>query len=396
MKPWLFQEQLSDVALAILRQYGMVYLAMEERTGKTLTAILTAEKSLANNILVITKKTALEGWHETLEAYDHLNQYTVTNYHQAHKHQGEDYDLVILDEAHNYISAFPKVGGMWNQILPLVLLRPIIYMSATPHAQGPQMLYHQFALSSWSPWKRYRNFYQWFKDYGHLYQIEVQGLPKNKYDRCEVDLIMAEANHLFISKTRKELGFDQEPEDIVHFIELDEETKHYYNTVITDEMVQLPGMLLICDTKSKMRFSLHQLEGGTMKMENVYKVLGNTEKIQFILENFGDTEDLVIMYNYQAEETKLYQYFNKARILQATSYAEGVDLHKHEHLIIYSQDFSTARHTQRRARQANNLRATPIKVHYLLVKKAISEQAYKTVSKNKKNFVDSVFTKETL
>jgi len=73
-----------------------------------------------------------------------------------------------------------------------------------------------------------------------------------------------------------------------------------------------------------------------------------------------------------------------------------VDLSAYRHLIIYSQDFSTARHSQRRARQANKKRDTAIKVHFYLVKGAISEQVYKTVSINKTNFVDSVFIKERL
>ncbi len=102
------------------------------------------------------------------------------------------------------------------------------------------------------------------------------------------------------------------------------------------------------------------------------------------------------MYNYIAEGTKLNEIFSNARILQATSYAEGVDLSSHKNLVIYSQDFSTARHTQRRARQANKKRQHPITVHYLLVKDGLSEQVYKTVSLNKKNFVDSRFDRKYL
>ena len=102
------------------------------------------------------------------------------------------------------------------------------------------------------------------------------------------------------------------------------------------------------------------------------------------------------MYNYKAEETKLQKRFQNAKLLQATSYAEGVDLHEYSDLVIYSQDFSTARHTQRRARQANKNRSEPIHVHFLLVKGGISEQVYKTVSINKKNYVDSVFERKRL
>ena len=63
----------------------------------------------------------------------------------------------------------------------------------------------------------------------------------------------------------------------------------------------------------------------------------------------------------------------------------------YKYLVIYSQNWSTAQHTQRRARQANKMRKEPIVVHFLLAKKAISDQVYKMVAINKKNFVDSVF-----
>jgi hypothetical protein len=138
------------------------------------------------------------------------------------------------------------------------------------------------------------------------------------------------------------------------------------------------------------------IEGGVLKIGEQYLSLGNTEKIDYILNKWGDTEDLVIMYQYIQEGVKLNKYFKKAKILQGTANAEGVDLHKHKHLVIYSQDFSTAKHTQRRARQANLNREDEIRVHFLLVKKAISEQVYKVCSVNKKNFVDSVFERKTL
>jgi hypothetical protein len=205
-----------------------------------------------------------------------------------------------------------------------------------------------------------------------------------------------ECKHLFITKTRAELGFEQEPEDEVHYVELDEVTKEVYNELLKDRVVEFKSGLLVADTPMKLRTSLHSLEGGTIIIDGTYNVLANDEKVRYIKKVWGDTKDLVIMYNYKAEQTKLEAEFKNARILQATSYAEGVDLSNHKHLVIYSQDFSTARHSQRRARQANKNRKEEILVHYLLVKKAISEQVYNTVSKNKTNFVDSTFVKEKI
>ena len=394
--PYDYQEELSNEALTIIRENGMVYLAMEERTGKTLTTILTAEKSTAERILVITKKKALTGWEETLADFDHKKHYTVVNYHQAYKYGLNKYDLVLMDESHNYISAFPKPGKIWKELKEICQDIPIIYISATPHAQGPQMLFHQFALCSWNIWHRHSNFYKWFQMYGLPYNKVINGINIPQYDRCNSEMIMQGIDHLFITKTRKELDFDHEPEDKVHWIELDKTTKAVYNILLSDEIIGLSVGELVCDSKSKLRTSLHQLEGGTIKIDEGRHVLANKEKVDYILEHFGDKPGLVIMYNFKAELIKLEQHFKEATILQATSYAEGVDLHKFSDLVIYSQDYSTARHTQRRARQCNKKRDTPITVHYLLVKKAISSQVYTTVSINKRNYVDSVYFKDTL
>jgi len=395
MIPYPHQEELSDLALTILRKNAIVYLAMEERTGKTLTAILTAEKSAAQNVLVVTKKKALDGWNDTLAKFKHEKNYTVTNYHQVHKFE-HAHDLLIIDESHNYISAFPKPGGLWRKMLPMAKGVPIIYSSATPHAQGYQMLFHQFALSTWSPWHHHKNFYQWFRLYGKPYDLKINGVPIRQYDRCHEQMIKECVEHMFITRTRKELGFEHEPEDILHYVELSKETKALYNELMEHELVDLPDGTLVCDTGSKLRASLHMLEGGVAKIEEQYLVLANKEKIDYVLDTFGDSDNTVIMYHYKAERTKLERYFKKSLLLQATSYAEGVDLSGYSNLIIYSQDFSTARHTQRRARQCNKERALPIRVHFLLVKGGTSSQVYKTVSVNKRNFVDSVFIKEKL
>ena len=60
MIPWQHQIDISHNALAIIQENGLVYLAMQERTGKTLTALLVCEKLPKDRILVLTKKKALK------------------------------------------------------------------------------------------------------------------------------------------------------------------------------------------------------------------------------------------------------------------------------------------------------------------------------------------------
>ena len=418
MIPRDYQLELSKVGFNILKENAIVYYSWEERTGKSLTAVLAAELCLVKNVLIITKKNAKKDWIKLLKAFEHQHIYTVSTYGQLKNLNGY-YDLIILDEAHNYIASFPKTSKTWDQVYRFTKNKPIIYLSATPHAQGYQMLFHQFKLSSWSPWRRYASFYNWFKDYGKPYTIELYGKDVNKYDKALDSKIANESAHLFISRTRAELGFTHEPEDEVHYVELTKETKARYNELLKDKVLTFTGKyMIVADTIAKLRSSLHMLEGGSTKitmqhsikgclkvvkekLEDLYLYhnyvnLNNTEKIDYIKATWGDTEDVCIMYNYIAEGIILREHFQHAEVLQATSYAEGVDLHHIEHLIIYSQDFSTARHTQRRARQASKDREWPITVHFLLVKGGISEQVYKTVSVNKKNYVDSCFTKERL
>lgn len=418
--PWPSQLEIADKAISIIKEHAIVYLAMEERTGKSLTAILVAEEINVKKVLIITKlgtdNAVIKGWENTINNYIHLCGYTVINYHSLNKIKG-DFDLIILDEPHAYISGFPKKSKLWKDVYKFTKDKPIIYCSATPYAQGIQLLYHQLALSSWSPWSKFKDFYEWFKHFairdkaGHIKMIYI-GPNRQAVDYKAVDLDKAyeTVKHLFITKTREELGFEHEPEDVLHFIELTETTRTVYNTLMSDGVLEFThsvsgrDYIIVCDTPIKLRWTLHMLEGGGLKFtksvknakgkifeQPEYVTISNTEKIDFILKTWGDTDEIVIMYQYKVEKLKLEAVFKNARLLQSQSNAEGVDLSMYKHLIIYSQNFSTSQHTQRRARQANKLRAEPIKVHYLLVKNAISHQVYKTCSVNKVNFVDSVF-----
>ena len=391
MKPYPHQLELALEGYEILKEHMMVYLATEERTGKTLASILIAEAcDNVNNVLVLTKKKAIEGWQDTLKQFPHDKKYSVTNYHQCRKFSRPD--LLILDESHNYISGCPDQPVMQKYIQENISIQvPIIYLSATPHSQGYQMLYHQFALSTWSPWRRYKNFYNWFARYGIPSTVWVNSRERAVYTKTHEDLVLPDIQHLFLTKTRKELNFPHEPIDKLHYIDLDQSTKDIYNELIKDKMYEFGEHALICDTPMKLRTSLHMLEGGVAKIDDIYFVFHNDEKIRYIMATWGDTEDLVIYYQYIAEGRKLRQVFKKATILQGTSHAEGIDLAHKETIVVYSQDFSTARHSQRRARQAAKHRDRPITVHFLLTKNAVSAQVYKTVSINKQNFIDSVF-----
>lgn len=406
MIPYKHQIELSNLGLKLILKYNLVYLAMEQRTGKIITSLLIAEQLNVKNILILTTKNAKCGWEHALLDCDWLaKDYTLTNYQRIKYELGKKCDLIILDESHRFISGFPKTSKTWALVRQISYDIPLIYLSATPYSQGIQLLYHQLALSKYSPWRHYYaskyGAYQWYKQYaltdnlGNTKKYYLYGKSIETYKDVDTKKAYADVKHLFIHKTRSEIGFEHEPADILHYIDLENNIKKIYNKLLQDKVLNFTkdkiSYTLIANTGMKLLCALHMLESGVLKLEEDYLVLDHNEKIDFIKKEFGDTIDMAIMYNYIAEGTKLRKQFNNACILQGAANAEGIDLMHIKTLIIYSQNFNTAQYIQRRARQANIKRTIPIKVHYLLVKKAISDQVYKTVAKNKKNFVDALF-----
>jgi hypothetical protein len=176
----------------------------------------------------------------------------------------------------------------------------------------------------------------------------------------------------------------------LHYVKLTSETAVLYNKLQTDRVIAVKGKKLIADTIMKLRTSLHTIEGGTVKIGDNYIVLGNTEKIDYIKNNFDITEKVGIMCHYIGEQQLLKKAFPNAEIYSSTSHAEGVNLSHLDHFIIYSEGPSGAKHIQREDRCVNIYKEHTTLVHYLLVKHAISDQTYQCTSKkndfNNKNF----------
>lgn len=402
--PRPYQVTYAKELIATLSKHRIGYLGLEERTGKTLISLLALcdlkQKGEITSVLILTKKgDPIESWKEAIACFPPVEmlgiEVTLTNYHQVGKLKGP-YDIFICDESHNYLSSCPKPSGIQKALRKLTRGKPIIFMSATPYPQGYQQLYHQFQLSSYSPWNIYKNFYNWFQDHGVPKTIY---LPRAQRVYTEIikEKVRESIEPLFLTGTRRELDFPFEPKDVVHFIDLAPATKRLYNTLVKDKLFRFTdGRVLACTSIAKLNHSLHMLEGGTCKIGEERLFLQNREKIDFILDNWGDTADTVIYYYYIKEKELLLRHFKNARILHATSHAEGLDLTEYARIVVYSQSWSTAKYTQLRARQATKQRATDISVHFLLVTKAISHQCYITIAENKRNFIDSLYRGDLL
>jgi superfamily II DNA or RNA helicase len=103
-----YQTDIIDKASSILIQSRFVYLAMEVRTGKTLTSLGIANKINAQDVLFITKKKAISSIEKDFNLLKPYFSLCVTNYESIHKIDPDiHWDLIICDEAHS-MGAFPK------------------------------------------------------------------------------------------------------------------------------------------------------------------------------------------------------------------------------------------------------------------------------------------------
>ena len=387
MTPRKHQEEGAAWALKTIREYGLAYLSWQERTGKTLTALLTAENSKAETCLIVTKKRAIDGWLETLDLWSHKTKFQVINYESAHKVTGK-FDFVILDESHHAISSVGKPSKTWKTIHRHTKGKAILYLSATPYAEHVGLIYHQLKLSDWSPFKGYKNFYDWFRMYGVPNMTRTPYGLVETYTKYKDELVLKSIDELFNFKTRTEVGIEHEPEANVVVVPLCNSSIALIKQLQKDSVVEIPmEEPIVCDTPMKERSVHYQIEGGTIKIEGGKGyVRVCTEKLDYIRSNY-DEGSIAIMAHFIAERIILAEAFPKALILSSDGHAEGVDLHKTEKLIVYSMSFKTSKHTQRLARQANHKRDKPIIVDVLVSDKpGIGLEVFKSVAIKKENF----------
>ena len=372
------QIEASDKLLATLRKLGVALLAGEMRTGKTRSAIRVAELSKAQNILVVTKKAAIPGWESELAAVGVHKSYTVTNYEQCAKLKPE-YDLCIVDESHA-VGRAGKPTQRFKALRVITYDNPLILLSGTPAVETQLAYYYQFGLSKWSPFAKYKNFYDFFRDWGKPRLMKLHGRMVEMYSWAKPEIMNVLKPHI-VSLTQEQAGIQFKAIDKVHKVALSDETKALIIQIRDTKVARINGELIGFDSDMKERVAVHQIETGSLLVDDEILELPNTEVVDYIRETFGDSEGLALMAHFRSTRTKLRQHFPKATIYSSVAHAEGVDLSGCQHLVIVNTCYSGAKHIQRRDRVVNLNRKTEAVVHHIVCEGGISPAVYTAVSR---------------
>lgn len=403
-----YQVKIASQACEILKELHIVYLAMEMRTGKTLTALAIAEMLGKKNVLFITKKKAIKSIEADYEQLKPKYKLKVINDHFSNiEKEKPEYDCYIIDEAHGF-GGFPKPSSKAKHLKALIKKNDIIMLSGTPSPEtyGSQ-LFHQFYLSEYNPFN-IDSFYKWAKLYVNIKEKFIGGVRHNDYSDAKKDEIMRVVGKYFITYTQEEAGFKENIKEIVHNVEIDKRIYILIEILRRDKIYQFKNSedTIICDTPVKEQNKIHQLCSGTIITENKeYKIL-DYSKAKYIKEKFANKK-IAIYYQFQAEGEALKNTFHnwtsspeefnqqsdRIFICQIQSGSMGVDLSTADDLILYNINFSALQYQQVRARLSHKNRIKPIYVHWIFSKEGIEHKIYKAVV-NKQDYTSQFYRKD--
>ena len=397
-----YQKELANKGVTILTVHGIVYLAMEVRTGKTLTALEIANLYGSKNVLFITKKKAIKSIEKDYKDFGYTFNLTVINNESLHLINGE-YDLLISDEHHRN-GAFPKPNKVTQLIKKKYANLPMIFLSGTPHPESYSQIFHQFWISNNTPFGYYTNFYKWAKDFVNVKQKHLGFGIINDYSQAKIDILKPIIDKYFIRYTQKDAGFETSVNENILYCNMLESTYNIAKSLKKDKVVKGVFEAILADTAVKEMSKLHQIYSGTVKFESGKSMIIDHSKGFFIKDKF-EGQKIAIFYKFKEEFNLLKEVFgdlltddlsvfdnsNKNIALQIVSGREGISLANAKYLVYFNIDFSAVSYWQSRDRLTTMERTTN-DVYWIFSKGGIESKIYKSVS-NKKDFTLSVFKK---
>jgi len=401
-----YQEKLSTKGVEILKQKKIVYLAMEVRTGKTLTALNTAKLFGAKNVLFLTKKKAISSIQWDYDNFGFQFGLTIVNDESLHL-VNEDFDLIIHDEHHRF-GAFPKPNKMAQLFKKRYSHLPMIFLSGTPTPESYSQWFHQFWVSDHSPFKQWTNFYKWAADFVNVTQKRISyGMIKDYSDANE-GLIKRILQNYIITFTQAQAGFSTSVKEMVLECEMLPITGEIIKRLKKDLVVKnSDGQIILGDTGVKLMQKIHQISSGTCKFEDGTSKVIDMSKANFILDKFMGVK-IAIFYKFKEEWNALKSVYgdnltdsveefdktNKCIALQIVSGREGISLKNAKYLVYYNIDFSATSYWQSRDR-LTTMQRQENEVFWIFSKGGIEKDIYKTVLK-KKDYTLKIFKENTL
>lgn len=420
------QRECCDAGKEILQRYRLLYMACQVRTGKSLMSMTIAWESGWKRVCFITTLKAISSVKSDYTTkFDHkFDKFTIINYESAHNLHDE-YDGYILDEA-TKLAAFPKQTKVNLTICKLTLprRRPVILMSGTPTPESPSQIFHQLAVSYYSPFSVHKNFYSWAREYCKQYEYKdgngniksrvkqkwVHGSSMNDYSEGLEDKIKEVTKHYTVTLSQKDVGFTSFVEEEIMWVEINPKIYALLKILKKDLVYKMKSAddWISGDSPAKLQSVFHQLCSGTVIGNNQTHVIDRS-KLDFIRTKFRG-QKIAIYYHFVAEGEILREAFplhtedpelfnsesNITFICQMTSGRMGINLSSADWVVMYNIGFSATTYFQIRARMQDQARTKPSRLAWIFSTEGIEKKIYKVVTVKKAPYTLNYFKRDFL
>lgn len=404
-----YQEEIANKAVEILFRSRWCYLAMEVRTGKTLTSLSIADRlGGINEVLFVTKKKAIGSITEDSDKLCPGYSVWVTNYESLHKMPQLKWDVIIFDEAHS-MGAYPKPSKRAKQARDLILKhRPyVILLSGTPTPESYSQMYHQLYGIPGNPFAAHKNFYSFAREHVNTKQVKLGTHTITDYSGGRDSILDAIKGNM-ISYTQSEAGFKSVINEHIMTVDMAPDTYALCKQLKDDRVIEdFHGDVILADTAVKLMQKTHQMCSGTVKLEDGRSILIDSSKAEAIHNRFS-SQKIGIFYKFVAELELLKEVYgdrlttdlqefeatDKSIALQIVSGREGISLRQASALVYFNIDFSATSYWQSRDRMTTKERESS-EVYWVFSRGGIEHAIYNAVSK-KKDYTLRHFKKDVL
>lgn len=385
-------------------------LFMQQRTGKTVTAICLARDWECTKTLVICPKKAIPVWKQEIQlvgvdpSYFEVVSFESFRIHQL-RYLKEFWDLVIVDESHRIKERSSQVTkAVWKVGRKS---RKRLILSGSPQGNGMEDYYAQLRFirpDLFPTWGRFSDDYLIIEDMtipgredpfpkitGYINQKHFQEILAKISYRVTRDEVAKVKTLVRVKK---------------HLISPTEAILRPYRELEKELITEIRESLITAPMALVKALKLHQLCGGYVKDDDGNIIHVHHDKLNFLwgmIDGELKGESVVIVSNYKAEMDEIarglkerglaytqirgkHQYDPKDRsqvTLLNPSAGEAINLAHHNHMIIFSMNYSYLKWEQFKDRIV--LVDTPeVKYYYLMMKGTIDELVYDTVTKKKK------------
>lgn len=376
-------------------------LFLQQRMGKTITALHIAQRWGCKEVLVVCPRAALRVWPAELKKLENSSiNLTVTTFGKCHYPELQrSWDCLIVDESHRIKSRDSlQTKRVWALSK---LAKYSILLSGTPMGNGYEDYYAQLKILEPSAYPTWSAFSEEFC----IFELRmVPGRTNNRGEPLEYSAIVGYRNleklkalldTCSIRRLRSDVTTSIRKNSYVK-LSLDAESTKVYNQLKKDGFYKFGDDLVTTQSKLIKVLKLHQVCGGSIKLDSGEVQYLPSPKIQWIANYLSVTRHpVVVVCKYVAEMEMVEQVAasmgkTSSRVAGKTTFdgtptdvvvlqpqsGVAIDLSFCKEMVIYSTDYSFLNWDQFLDRTVT-MNSTSAKYIYLVIRKSVDELVLK-------------------